>query len=519
MSIKTNRMVVGGLLVAEYQDAIYSTKEVNTLVNPGDVGWDSIWKPGLGDGIEHNIGKLTECGHNSMLFLINGRMYSAFGDALTWPSSTSGRGDNGTLAGRSLKNCSSVAIPTKNPIAYYAGGYHAYAIAVDTLKNAFVWGNNVYGACGLGTTSAVIYPTFLTADVEEVYCDASQSEFDVNANRLILRKTDGYLYGAGYNGNGQLGLGDVTDRTTLTQLTAFGQIPVDGKKRVWNMGCGTGCIAVHDAQNRLMVAGHNGNYSLGFTSSTVQTTPMDVTVSWTGQTSVDEVLDVVTGGQFYSTSSQIVRSMVMLYRANPGDFTTVKACGYNGDSQCGDGTTTNRTVPATPIGLPTNMDCIQIGMSGALGGYFALYENGDLYAWGRNTEDQIPGSTGNAANAILTATNVEKILCPVKNGQYYGYQAQTTVKKTDGLLYMAGFSTTYQIPGNAANIGVFTPVYFPDGGDIVDLGCFTTNDSNFTYVAKTSKNNLYAWGDNAHYGVFDDLTYSVQQPVQLNFYK
>ena len=41
---------------------------------------------------------------------------------------------------------------------------------------------------------------------------------DLSYHTLIL-KNDGTLWSCGYNGNGELGLGDTADRYTFTQIT------------------------------------------------------------------------------------------------------------------------------------------------------------------------------------------------------------------------------------------------------------------------------------------------------------
>ena len=84
------------------------------------------------------------------------------------------------------------------------------------LKNdGTLWGcgGNSYGQLGLGdTTNRNIFTqiTTNTNDIKSVYCDRTYT--------LIL-ENDGTLWGTGYNGDGRLGLGDSTNRSTFTQVT------------------------------------------------------------------------------------------------------------------------------------------------------------------------------------------------------------------------------------------------------------------------------------------------------------
>ena len=84
------------------------------------------------------------------------------------------------------------------------------------LKNdGTLWGcgYNGYGQLGLGNTNSRTTFTQITTNVDNiksVYCGGYHT--------LIL-KNDGTLWSTGYNNYGQLGLGDGSNRTTFTQVT------------------------------------------------------------------------------------------------------------------------------------------------------------------------------------------------------------------------------------------------------------------------------------------------------------
>ena len=93
----------------------------------------------------------------------------------------------------------------------YYGAYHTFILKNDDT----LWGcgDNEYGQLGLGdNTNRATFTqiTTNTDNIKEVYCGSSYT--------LIL-KNDGTLWGCGYNGNGELGLGDTTDRYTFTEVT------------------------------------------------------------------------------------------------------------------------------------------------------------------------------------------------------------------------------------------------------------------------------------------------------------
>ena len=79
-------------------------------------------------------------------------------------------------------------------------------------NNGTLWGcgYNGNGELGLGdTTSRNIFIKILD-DIKSVYCS--------NGHTIIL-KNDGTLWGSGYNAYGQLGLGDTNKRTIFTKIT------------------------------------------------------------------------------------------------------------------------------------------------------------------------------------------------------------------------------------------------------------------------------------------------------------
>ena len=84
------------------------------------------------------------------------------------------------------------------------------------LKNdGTLWscGYNEYGQLGLGDKNNRTTFTQITTNgnnVKSIYC---------GGNHTFILKNDGTLWGCGYNDEGQLGLGDKTNRTTFTQIT------------------------------------------------------------------------------------------------------------------------------------------------------------------------------------------------------------------------------------------------------------------------------------------------------------
>ena len=115
------------------------------------------------------------------------------------------------------------------------------------LKNdGTLWGAgfNGYGNLGLGdrghrTTFTEI--TYNTDNIKQVYC---------GENYTFILKNDGTLWSCGCNDYGQLGLGDAINRTTFTQITTN----TDDIKSVY---CGESYVLILKNDNTLWGCGNN----------------------------------------------------------------------------------------------------------------------------------------------------------------------------------------------------------------------------------------------------------------------
>ena len=96
----------------------------------------------------------------------------------------------------------------------YSGVYHTIILKNDgTLWSC---GSNSNGELGLGDTTNRTTFTEITTNVDDA------KTFYCSYYHTFMLKTDGTLWGCGNNQYGQLGLGDTTNRTTFTQVTTNG---------------------------------------------------------------------------------------------------------------------------------------------------------------------------------------------------------------------------------------------------------------------------------------------------------
>ena len=307
-----------------------------------------------------------------------------------------------------------ITINTNNIKSVYCGGDHTLILKNDgTLWSC---GRNNYGQLGLGDTGGRATFTQVTANadnIKKVYCGREHT---------FILKNDGTLWGCGYNGNGQLGLGDTNNRTTFTQITTN----TDNIKSIY---CGAGHSFILKNDGTLWSCGNNAYGRLGLGDTTHKYTFTQVT------TNADDIKSVYCGG--YHT----------FILKNNG---TLWSTGYNGDGQLGLGDKTNRT---TFTQVTTNADNVK---SVYCGYYhtFILENDGTLWSTGYNGDGQLGlGDKTNRTTFTQVITNADDI-----KQIYCGFN-HTIILKNDSTLWGCGNNEYGQLGlGDTTNRTTFTQI-------------------------------------------------------------
>lgn len=158
----------------------------------------------------------------------------------------------------------------ENIIMISCGADYTIAVTrVETLQKIYVWGNNMYGQLGLGDyCNYYVRPYELILPLPNVYCE----QISCGAyHTVILIKNKIYICGG--NNYGQLGLGDSVDKHLLQELNLPDVISV---------GCGTYhtvALVKSTNLNKLYVWGGNKQGQLGLGDHTNRSTPQEVVLS------------------------------------------------------------------------------------------------------------------------------------------------------------------------------------------------------------------------------------------------
>lgn len=463
--------------------------------------------------ITQQITYITKSGYNSIAMLIGGKLYTTSGNSSSYPNATTGRGLSGQLGQFGFDNLKRVYIPENSPIKKVGGFVHTFAYALLENGNLYTWGNNTNGQCGLGHTNPVAMPTLAATDVVDAYDHPSNSGYDIDKNRLFIKKTDGYVYGTGDNSYGALGLGDTNNRNTFTQITSLGTDVVN----LWNMGADLGCAIAQKSDYTIWAAGHNGYGQLGTGDTNHRTSFVDVTEAWGG---AGKLLKKVIGGFGVYIPSTAYQSATIGMLFDDGTSTTFKTCGSNNAWQLGTNSISgNTSTPYTP-----NVGTGRIVDIAAVGGWptvQALKEDGTLYVFGYNEYGQAGiGNGSGIPSPVIAATGVTALLSDGVNNHYYGYATQVAILKPDGV-YMSGLNDDCYcgIGKTPGIINTFTKTMLPSDFTVKLFGTFITASYGRICVAVSTDYRIYVWGYNGQYGVYNGNGPNVSVPVNINIPK
>jgi len=314
------------------------------------------------------------------------------------------------------------------------GGYHSNGVTIFALKtngDVYCWGYNGQGVLGQGDTTNRTSPVQVSGSWSDVACTTY-------APHALLLNSSGEVYSCGYNVSGQLGQGGTADLSTFTQIATLSSI-----SKIYAYGYNSYFI---NSSGQLYSCGENGNYECADGTTTDVLTPTAIS----GMTTVDSVFGAFThiGGS---------RGCIM----NDG---TIRTWGYNGYGECSNGATTQITTPYNP-GLSGITKAFFYGSWAIAPAYYislcALKSDGTVYVCGYNGNGQL--GTGNVTS-ISTAVAISTIdTSKVSDISCCGSSSigNLQILMTDGTVLTCGDNTQGQCGiGSISNIYGFTKVIF-----------------------------------------------------------
>lgn len=251
----------------------------------------------------------------------------------------------------------------------------------------YACGANTYGGLGVNNASVQSTPTIISGSFGPVKKIVSSGI----SSFLLLE--DGSLYGSGYNGHGQLGVGDTAQKNVFTNTTQTDVKDIflrDGFSGPSSWAATNAAFALKN-NGDLFAAGYNGYGLLGQGN----TTNLNVFTKIAALSNI--VGFTYIGGSYYGP--------VCAWNA-AGEL---YAWGYNGNGGIGDGLAVTRTTPwkvvgwaEDTVGAPPFQGKIAkvLGAGGSIGhsGCLILDTDGNLWATGYDTV----GALGTGKAAVCT---------------------------------------------------------------------------------------------------------------------
>ena len=299
-------------------------------------------------------------------------------------------------------------------------------------------------------------------DIEKIYFNNNIHYYKYlldSANVSMVITSDGNLYGCGYNGNGQLGLGN-NNTITISILASIGKTPV-------SISCGTQHTIFLMSDGTIYGTGNNKYGQLGIGNTTNQSSLIQMSIP------SEKTPSSIACGYFHT---------VVLMT----DY-TIYATGYNYDGELGDNTTIDKTtltlMPNTTQQSPVAIAC---------GAYHTmiLMSTGNIYGTGYNVYGQLGDDTiVNKYSMTIMPNSSEQIPSSISCGSNY-----TVVLMANGSIYGTGLNGAGQLGlNNTTTKKTLTAMTIPPGKTPSSISC----GGNHTIV-KMTDGTIYGTGRNTN---------------------
>ena len=297
------------------------------------------------------IAKIYAGGSHSFILTEDGEVY-AFGN-----------NKNGQLG---LDDNLERLIPTKIDSTHYgnkkiieisAGSLHSLILTEDGEVYAF--GNNKKGQLGLNDTDERLVPTKIDSNY---YGNKKITQISTGDSHSLILTEDGEVYAFGYNGKGQLGLNNKTDRLVPTKIDSTHY----GNKKIAQIFAGSLHSFVLTEDGEIYAFGLNGNGQLGLNDKTDRLVPTKIDSTHYGN---KKITQISLGG---------LHSLILTEDGEAYAF------GYNKKGQLGLGYVEEYLIPTK---INSTEKIIQIAAGGSHSAFSVI--DGKTYTFGQNDSGQL----------------------------------------------------------------------------------------------------------------------------------
>ena len=334
-------------------------------------GWNRYGELGLGDTTRRTtFTQVTTNINNDVDQIACGSYHNILRkkDGSIWVCGYNEYGQLGLGDTTNRKTFTQVTTNTSSVKEIICGSNHSVLLKTDNR----IWscGQNNYGQLGLGSTTNkntfTQVTTNISNDVKQVSCKGGQT---------FVLKTNGSVWSCGFNDDGQLGLGNTTNKNTFTQVTS------NINNDVQQIACGYNHTFILKTNGTVWSCGYDGYGQLGLGGAILAYAFSQVTTNIN-----NDVKQVICGNDY----TYILK--------NDG---SIWSCGQNGYGQLGLGDTTIRKTFTQVLQSSTRASVEKPGENTGENtgvvkqiacGYicaFILKNNGSIWACGGNSYGQL----------------------------------------------------------------------------------------------------------------------------------
>jgi len=322
------------------------------------------------------------------------------------------------------------------------GEYDYMSGAITSDGKWWAWGQNDNGEIGRGNTTDTHFPYCASDNTSNSIHGKTITEYapmssNENGVSTLLLASDGTVHSTGYNGYGQLGFGDTTQRTNFTQVPVLAGITKLSRGRSQE----TSCLALK-SNGTVYAWGRNATGQLGTGNTTQMNIPMQMSYF------VSNSITIVDIGQGQGASWAIDNAK------------NLYTWGYNGYGNLGRNGTSTNTASYTPAIALTNVVYAD-NFTDDYNNMYAIKADGSVWATGDNTY----GCLGVAADTTDRSSFTQ---CRKTDGTYF----------TNATKVWSNGSGSYNYAYVLDSTGVAWSVGYSGNGQ---LGCGTYASTNYYF--------------------------------------
>ncbi len=411
-----------------------------------------------------------------------------------WGYNSYGQLGDGTTTNRSTPVAvSQGALPAGATIRQVAvGGSNTCVIASD--NKVYCWGDNYYGQLANGTTTNRSTPVAVSQGA--LPAGATIRQLAVGNGYICANASNNKAYCWGYNTSGQLGDSTATNRS-MPVAVSQGALPAGATIRQVAAGFSHTCAIASD--NDLYCWGYNGSGQLGDSTTVNRYVPVLVS-------------RVIDSGTTPFANGQILAGAD--YTCAIASDNKAYCWGYNLYGQLGDGTTTNRTSPASISqgALPSGATIRQVSTD--IYHTCAIASDNKAYCWGYNPNGQLGDGTTTSRTAPVAVSQGALPFGAIVNQIAVGY-LNTCAIASDNKAYCWGYNLYGQL-GDSTTTNRSTPVAVSQGA--LPSGAIVRQIATGLHhaCAIASDNKTYCWGRNNYGQLGDGTTTDRTAPVAVS---